>query len=110
MGRIPSESGPKNPVKYLTDKHRAILRRLAWGRRVKNVAAEFGVSRQTVSRVRNSPLGREYTAELNRETDRLYREKARAAIVGSVIDSCADIGERRSEEPAGMHGGFLGFH
>jgi len=56
-------------ISYLWDQHHEILRRVAVGQRMADVARDLGISSQTVSNTVNSVLGRRKLAILRAEMD-----------------------------------------
>jgi len=62
--------------KALTPRHMAILRLVAEGRRVSEVASTLGCSRQTVSRIAGSKQGREHLDRLIMEHEAASRRAA----------------------------------
>lgn len=68
MGRLPT-GHRKYHIKRLKPVHRHILVRLCWGLRPKDICEELGVSRNTISNVRNSAVGQREIARLDDEVD-----------------------------------------
>ncbi len=65
MGKIPT--GQKYQIKHLNERHREIARRVVLGERSSDIADSLGVSRELVSIVKGSDLGRAYIGELEAE-------------------------------------------
>lgn len=62
----------------LTERHQEILRRLVIGQEPHAIAAEMGLSRETVSKIRNSPMSQSEIARLQNLRD--------AQVVGEVSE------------------------
>ena len=87
MGRIPSSEPNKRQVKFLSGLHRMIIMKYALGARVKDIAEEFKVGRETVGRVVHSDLGK---AELQR----LYDQTEKMGASVSILAPLASMGVR----------------
>ncbi len=66
----------------LSPRHLAMLRAIASGERVGQVAQQFGCSRKTVSRLVHSEAGRDWLNDFHFETT---AEILRALVVGPMI-------------------------
>ncbi|MCC6798188.1 MAG: hypothetical protein IT366_23950 [Candidatus Hydrogenedentes bacterium] len=60
----------------LNEKHKEAMRRIAVGQSAKDVAREMGISRRTISYVRNSPVGRRYITDLLAGRDEAVKDIA----------------------------------
>jgi hypothetical protein len=72
-------------TKQLWDHHKEILRRLAMGQRSESIAADLGITTQTVSNTRNSALGRAKVTELQSARD------AEATEIAKRIEEFAPV-------------------
>ena len=57
----------KYMLKFLSDRHKEICRRLVLGEKHKDIAADLGITRELVSIVKGSDVGQDYLQELERQ-------------------------------------------
>ncbi len=87
-------------IKQLWDSHQEILRLLVLGKNNQQVAEELGITPQTVSNVRNSPLARERLQELQngRDAETTQIHKRVQQFVPVALKLLEDIIEGKRED------------
>ncbi len=70
-----STGNRKYNLKKLKPVHRQIIARLCWGVRPKQITLELGVSKNTISNAKCSPIGQQLIAEMDNQIELLSFSK-----------------------------------